>query len=217
MSAKFRSSNSTWIALGSCLVDLDSGVVQTDQGQGRLTHQAIEVLKALLAAAPEVCSREQLVDSVWRGNYLVGNRTIPSVIYTLRRALNDDDKPGLIRTVPRVGYRLASVPMPCTTRTTAPARHRRRWWIGAAAAVLTALALYAALGPEIRIRVQRQAYALPLQQPDPAISPRSGQSVRRSRPDDGTAVPQPPPSSPRSEPRAAAASTPHRWATPSES
>jgi two-component system phosphate regulon response regulator PhoB len=56
-----------------------------------------------------VYSREQLLDAVWGHDVYVEIRTVDVHIRRLRKALNFDDKPNLIRTVRSAGYSLDKV------------------------------------------------------------------------------------------------------------
>ncbi|TNE36323.1 MAG: DNA-binding response regulator, partial [Alphaproteobacteria bacterium] len=51
-----------------------------------------------------VLSREQLLDGVWGQNVYVEDRTVDVHIRRLRKALNGEGEPDLIRTVRAVGY-----------------------------------------------------------------------------------------------------------------
>ena len=57
-----------------------------------------------------VFSRGQLLDRVWGGNTYVEERTVDVHIRRLRKALNDDDRPDVIRTVRAAGYALDTAP-----------------------------------------------------------------------------------------------------------
>lgn len=53
-----------------------------------------------------VFSREQLLDRVWGNDIYVELRTVDVHIRRLRKALNFDDLPNIIRTVRSAGYAL---------------------------------------------------------------------------------------------------------------
>ena len=137
------------------------------------------MLKALVEAAPETCTRETLIDSVWDGNYLVANRAIPSVIYTLRKALGDHGSSRLIRTVPRVGYRLTA---DTAVAVGAPSRRAATWPLAtlATAAALAWLVLYVAFAPEVRIRVHKVAMAA--EQPTEPLTQSPERALRSTLP-----------------------------------
>src|SRR5215472_18438138 len=70
----------------------------------------LEVLHQLLKRAGEVVRKEELLEAVWPG-VLVVDASLATAVSKLRKALGDES---LIKTVPRVGYRL-SVPVRCLT------------------------------------------------------------------------------------------------------
>jgi len=53
-----------------------------------------------------VFSREQLLDRVWGRDIYVEERTVDVHIRRLRKALNENDRPNIIRTVRGAGYSL---------------------------------------------------------------------------------------------------------------
>jgi len=70
-----------------------------------LTHKAWRVITALIEAAPAEVSREQLIQTVWDGNFAVGEKGLNHALWVIRTRLNDDAAhPKLIRTIPRSGY-----------------------------------------------------------------------------------------------------------------
>ncbi|MEO8558295.1 MAG: phosphate regulon transcriptional regulator PhoB [Rhodospirillales bacterium] len=66
------------------------------------------LLRHLLEYPGRVFSREQLLDAVWGKDVYVEARTVDVHIRRLRKALNIDDAPDLIRTVRAAGYALES-------------------------------------------------------------------------------------------------------------
>jgi DNA-binding winged helix-turn-helix (wHTH) protein len=68
----------------------------------RLTRLEAEVLAALVDAAPNVLSRETLIESVWRRAF-VGSNVVDAVVRTLRRKIGPEAR--RIATVPKAGYR----------------------------------------------------------------------------------------------------------------
>ncbi|MDY7093604.1 MAG: AAA family ATPase [Acidobacteriota bacterium] len=72
--------------------------------------KSMEVLLALARRPREVCSRQELMDEVWKGVW-VGEEIVTQAIAQLRRAFGDDFRsPEVIETVPRRGYRLLVAP-----------------------------------------------------------------------------------------------------------
>ena len=66
------------------------------------------LLRHFLEHPSRVFSREQLLDSVWAHDSDVELRTVDVHVRRLRKALNDGDRPDIIRTVRSAGYALDS-------------------------------------------------------------------------------------------------------------
>lgn len=66
------------------------------------------LLKYLLQHPGRVFTREQLMDKVWGNDIYVEVRTVDVHIRRLRKALNEDNAPDLIRTVRSTGYALGN-------------------------------------------------------------------------------------------------------------
>lgn len=64
------------------------------------------LLRHLMERPGRVYSREQLLDAVWGHNVYVETRTVDVHIRRLRKALNQDGAPDMIRTVRSAGYAL---------------------------------------------------------------------------------------------------------------
>jgi two-component system phosphate regulon response regulator PhoB len=64
------------------------------------------LLKALMERPGRVFSRERLLDSVWSHDPDIDARTVDVHVRRLRKALNEGDRPDLIRTVRSAGYSL---------------------------------------------------------------------------------------------------------------
>lgn len=72
----------------------------------RLTPRAAAVLALLLERAPQVVTKQELLEGVWEGSS-VGDEALTSCIKELRRALDDDARePRYIETRHRRGYRV---------------------------------------------------------------------------------------------------------------
>jgi two-component system phosphate regulon response regulator PhoB len=77
--------------------------------QGRDIHLGpteFRLLRHFMQHPGRVFSREQLLDMVWGHDVYVEPRTVDVHIRRLRKALNEDDDPDLIRTVRSAGYAL---------------------------------------------------------------------------------------------------------------
>ena len=76
---------------------------------GRSVHLGpteYRLLRVLMENPSRVYSREQLLDKAWGQNIYVEIRTVDVHVRRLRRAINIDGKPDLIRTVRGAGYAL---------------------------------------------------------------------------------------------------------------
>lgn len=136
-------------------------------GAVALEPRAMDLLLCLVRHAPETVTKEQLLQEVWQGAFVV-EAVIPKTIFALRQALGDDAAaPRFVLTVPRRGYRLlvpalplapasppraaAPTPRPAASPVVEPAgraapragRPRRilLWRLAAGALALSALAL----------------------------------------------------------------------------
>lgn len=70
-----------------------------------LQEKSWQVLAMLRAGAPQVVARDELIDAIWPGNYLTGEKGLNQALWIIRAALHDEARrPGFIRTIPRVGY-----------------------------------------------------------------------------------------------------------------
>jgi DNA-binding response OmpR family regulator len=86
-------------------VELDS-LRRTAQRHGRaldLSQKELAVLEALIAAFPAYLSAEQLLEKVWDEKVDPFTKTVTVTIGRLRHKLGE---PGVIETMPRVGYRI---------------------------------------------------------------------------------------------------------------
>jgi DNA-binding winged helix-turn-helix (wHTH) protein len=78
----------------------------------QLRPRAMEVLQCLAEAAGAVVRRQELIDRVWRTEFVTTN-ALTHVVAELRTALGDEaERPIYIETIPRRGYRLLA-PVSC--------------------------------------------------------------------------------------------------------
>ena len=93
-------------AFGSFRFDARTGQLWRDGSELKLTPRAASVLQALAERAPEVVTKQDLLDRVW-GGMAVGDDALTSCVQELRGALGDDARrPHIIETRHRRGYRL---------------------------------------------------------------------------------------------------------------
>lgn len=89
-------------------MDLAAHRVRRGQHSVHLGPTEFRLLRYFMEHPRRVFSREQLLDAVWGHDVYVEPRTVDVHIRRLRQALNDGDKPDLIRTVRAAGYGLDS-------------------------------------------------------------------------------------------------------------
>ena len=87
-------------------MDLAAHRVRRGQEAVHLGPTEFRLLRYFMEHPGRVFSREQLLDAVWGHDVYVEPRTVDVHIRRLRQALNDGDKPDLIRTVRAAGYGL---------------------------------------------------------------------------------------------------------------
>ncbi|MEM8817619.1 MAG: winged helix-turn-helix domain-containing protein [Pseudomonadota bacterium] len=70
-----------------------------------LQEKTWQVFKLLRRRSPAIVERREIIDALWQGNWLTGEKGLNQAIWTLRQALGDDARaPAFIRTIPRRGY-----------------------------------------------------------------------------------------------------------------
>ncbi len=88
------------------IMDLAAHRVRRGPREVHLGPTEFRLLRHLLRSPGRVYSREQLLDAVWGRDIYVEPRTVDVHIRRLRKALNAEDEPDLIRTVRAAGYAL---------------------------------------------------------------------------------------------------------------
>lgn len=84
-----------------------------------ITPKSFDVLALLARRADSVVTKDEIIQSVWRGTSVTDD-SLSRVIYLLRRALGDDASASkYIATVPRYGYRLAALVRQASSRPSA--------------------------------------------------------------------------------------------------
>lgn len=89
-------------------LELNLGTLEAQRG-GKPIHlfpTNRRMLEVLMRAFPDVVEKSKLEEAIW-GDALPDADLLRSHVYELRRALDGDHEHKLLRTVPRVGYRLA--------------------------------------------------------------------------------------------------------------
>jgi DNA-binding winged helix-turn-helix (wHTH) protein len=78
----------------------------------QLRPRAMDVLACLALQAGELASKRQLIDAVWRTEF-VSEHALTQVVAELRAALGDNARsPSYIENIPRRGYRLVATLTP---------------------------------------------------------------------------------------------------------
>jgi len=85
-------------------MDLSAHKVTRNGRSIHLGPTEYRLLQVLMERPTRVFSREQLLDRVWGRDIYVEERTVDVHIRRLRKALNENDEPDVIRTVRRGGY-----------------------------------------------------------------------------------------------------------------
>ncbi|MCG2841029.1 phosphate regulon transcriptional regulator PhoB [Sandaracinobacter sp. RS1-74] len=93
---------------GGISMDTSSHKVTRDGQPVQLGPTEFRLLRHFLEHPGRVFSREQLLDAVWGRDVYVEQRTVDVHIRRLRKAINLNDLPDLIRTVRSAGYALDS-------------------------------------------------------------------------------------------------------------
>ena len=91
-------------------MDLDSYRVTRDGHPIHLSPKCFRLLETLIDRPTYVFSRDALLGKVWGGDVYVEVRTVDVHIRRLRKALNVNDGPELVRTVRSAGYSLDITP-----------------------------------------------------------------------------------------------------------
>jgi WD40 repeat protein/DNA-binding winged helix-turn-helix (wHTH) protein len=92
--------------VGSWLVEPSLNRLTRGDEVVQLELKAMDVLLCLAARAGEAVSKEELIDVVWRTEF-VGDNVVARRVSDLRHALEDDARaPTYIETIPKRGYRL---------------------------------------------------------------------------------------------------------------
>jgi two-component system phosphate regulon response regulator PhoB len=93
---------------GGLVMDTTAHKVTRDGVAVQLGPTEFRLLRHFLEHPGRVFSREQLLDAVWGRDVYVEQRTVDVHIRRLRKAINGDTLPDLIRTVRSAGYALDS-------------------------------------------------------------------------------------------------------------
>jgi WD40 repeat protein/DNA-binding winged helix-turn-helix (wHTH) protein len=97
---------STAFRLGDWLIQPSLNRLSRGEEIVQIELKAMDVLMCLADRAGQLVSKRELIDTVWRTEFVAEN-TLPRRISSLRTALGDDSRnPRYIETIPKRGYRL---------------------------------------------------------------------------------------------------------------
>lgn len=120
------------IRLGMYALDTRAHVLHRGGQQTQISPLASRFLQLLATRPGFLFERAEIIEALWRGDWLVGDPALSRLVSELRRAAGDDAKrPTLVQTVPRRGYRLVvdeagAAPSPAGARS-APPLWQRAW------------------------------------------------------------------------------------------
>lgn len=104
---------STLFSIENYIVNTADNTISSDDSTVKIEPKCIKVLKVLAEHAPEAVSREHMHKVVW-GERVVVDEALSRVISQLRHALNDNKSKRLIKTIPKLGYKLTVAPVELT-------------------------------------------------------------------------------------------------------
>lgn len=130
------------IRLGEVEIRRDSRELLVQGEARRLPWRAFDVLLVLAERPGEVISKEELLRTVWGGQF-VDSSNLTQAVAQIRKAIGEIT-PGnsYIETVPRLGYRMAVIQQEPETAPVVPERPKRWWsaWLAIGAALLPVVA-----------------------------------------------------------------------------
>ena len=98
---------------GGRVLDTLSHTLVQDGRPVQLSPLASRLLQLLAQRPGEVMERGEIIDALWKGDWLIGDPGLSRLVSEVRSAANDDAKrPTLIQTIPRRGYRLVTQVIP---------------------------------------------------------------------------------------------------------
>jgi pimeloyl-ACP methyl ester carboxylesterase len=95
-------------SFGSCEVDVDRRELRKGGAAVHVEPQVFDLLVHLVRHPGRVVPKDELIQAVWNGR-IISDSTLTSRISAARRAIDVAAPPGLIRTIPRCGYRFDGV------------------------------------------------------------------------------------------------------------
>ena len=103
-----REATSGFFELGDWEVRPNNNELVAGRETRHLEPMVMDLLVFMAARAPDVVSKNDIIDSVWEGRF-ISEGTMTNTIAELRRVLGDDARsPRYIETIPKRGYRLVA-------------------------------------------------------------------------------------------------------------
>jgi two-component system alkaline phosphatase synthesis response regulator PhoP len=96
-----NSDNEKVIVIGNLVIDKERYLLKIDEREMVLPRKEFELLSLLVSKPEKVFTREEIYNSVWGENVIVGDRTIDVHIRKLREKIGNDH----IKTLKGIGYR----------------------------------------------------------------------------------------------------------------
>lgn len=129
MSLSDASPQGNLLQLGNYALDPRRNVLRCGPREVQLSPLGSRLLQELAKRPGEMFERAELIDALWRGDWLVGDPALSRLVSEVRRAAGDNSRePTLIQTVPRRGYRLVVTAVSNEAVTAAPAPHWPQAW-----------------------------------------------------------------------------------------
>jgi DNA-binding winged helix-turn-helix (wHTH) protein len=114
---------------GGYLLDPLTHVLTRGNRVVRLSPLASRLLQLLAKRPGEVVERAEIIEALWKGDWLIGDPALTRLVSELRRDTADDPKrPALIQTVPRRGYRLVTQMTGAVDSSAPAASGAPPWW-----------------------------------------------------------------------------------------
>lgn len=99
--------------LGPYQVFIDEHLVVLNGEKIAAQPKVMELLQLLVKRYPEVVSRNELIEEVWQGNEMVGEKALTNTIWQLRQLFTHPKSPiDVVETIRKKGYKLTFAPQP---------------------------------------------------------------------------------------------------------
>ena len=97
--------------LGPYQVFIDEHLVVLNGEKVAAQPKVMELLQVLVQRYPEVVSRNELIEGVWQGNEIIGEKALTNTIWQLRQLFAHPSAPlDVVETIRKKGYKLTLTP-----------------------------------------------------------------------------------------------------------